>query len=171
MRGLLGSDLVSRGATLDLRVSEERLLWWKNPPAVPSTATTLPIEMHEWMVGSYKDRGLVAGDITLDGKPVKLMLDTGSPRILIISSTARPNETVEETFDGNGNPVTLYVSTTRVKFGGGPEFEVGLDRAEAFPLLEETVKHLGGDVAGLLGLNALGHERIIIAKDKLAFVR
>lgn len=171
VRGLLGSDLVSRGATLDLRVAEERFFWWKNPPSVPTNATTLPIVMHEWMVGDYRDRGLVVSNITLDGAPVKLMLDTGSPRVLILSSTPRSNETIEQTTDGNGNPVTLYVSTTRIAFNGGAEVEVALDRAEHFPLLEDTAQKLGSDVVGLLGLGALGHERIMIARDKISFIR
>ena len=44
-----------------------------------------------------------------------------------------------------------------------------MDRAETFPPLE-TFAATVGNVTGLLGLNALGHPRIVISRETLAFV-
>jgi hypothetical protein len=165
--GLLGSDLVSEGATLDLRIGENRLFWWRDPPEIPTAAARVPLEYRP--IGSM-DAGLVASEIYLDGKKVRLMLDTGSPHVLIMSATPRPKEVEVHTFDGMGNPVTLYTSTIKISFAGGPERVVAVDRAETFPVLEQTIVDLGGDVAGLLGLSALGHQRIVLGRGLLAFL-
>jgi hypothetical protein len=164
VRGTLGTDLVARGAALDLGIAQSRFWWWRTPPAPPAGATRVALQYNEGT------GALVATGIKLDGRDVRLMVDTGSPHVLILSSTPRPNETVVHTADGNNNPVTLYTSTIQISFGAGSARTVAVDRADTFPDLEGLFAQLGGNVDGLLGLNALGHERIVISKGELAFV-
>jgi hypothetical protein len=167
--GVLGADLVKNGGTLDLRVRERKLDWLFAKPDLPPNAITLPLTFSE-SADPWAEHMLVASSVQLDGQDVRLLLDTGSPHVIIMSNTPRPNERVEHTFDGNGNPVTLYISTISIAFNGGPPETVLLDRAESFPALEETFAALGGSVTGIRGLGALGHDRIVIAKDQLSFV-
>jgi hypothetical protein len=47
---------------------------------------------------------------------------------------------------------------------------VPVDRTDAFPTLEGLIESLGGDIAGLLGLTALGHERIVIGETSMMLV-
>jgi hypothetical protein len=167
--GGLGVDLVTRGAALDLRITDSLFTWWRTPPTPPAGATVVPLKLHT-SNDAYGNNVLVASGIQLDGKDVRLMLDTGSPHVLILSATPRPNETVVQTEDGNGEPVTLYTSTISIAFGGGTPRTVAVDRAASFPTLEKTFAALNDGVTGILGLDALGHDRIVIAKDSLAFM-
>jgi hypothetical protein len=116
------------------------------------------------------DNRLVASGVQLDGEDVRLILDTGSPHVVILSKTPRPHEKTIQAEDAHGEPLTLYSSTIEIAFNGGPSYSVTVDRAASFPALEDTVAALG-NVVGLLGLDALGHDRIVISKDTLAFVR
>lgn len=48
---------------------------------------------------------------------------------------------------------------------------VAIDRAETFPSLEQLLKDVGGgDIIGLLGIDALGHKQVVISSSSLAFV-
>jgi hypothetical protein len=167
--GALGVDLVTRGGVLDLRIRDGELVWLRETPPAPANATTLPLTLHT-SNNPYASNRLVASGVQLDGKDVRLMLDTGSPHVLIISAAPRPNETMIQTEDGNGEPVTLYTSTIEIALGGGAKHTVTVDRAASFPTLEKVFAALDDGVTGLLGLDALGHDRIVIAKDTLTFV-
>jgi hypothetical protein len=169
VRGFVGVDQVARGAALDLRIAEKKLLVTKNPEPVQN-GVVLPLHFTAENPNPYGSNTLVASHVTLDGKDSHLLLDTGSPHVLILSSVARPNETKIDTFDGNGNPVTLYTSTIQIAFNGGPPKTVLVDRAASFPSLEKTAEAINDDVVGILGLDALGNERIVITKDTVSFV-
>jgi hypothetical protein len=113
---------------------------------------------------------MVASGIQLDGKDVRLILDTGSPHVVFLSSTPRAGETRIRGEDGNGEPLTLYESTIDISFGGGPARSVTVDRTESFPTLQKSIADIGEDISGLLGLSALGQQRIVISRDTLMFV-
>jgi hypothetical protein len=168
--GTLGTDLIGRGMSLDLRVAEKRMVWTKDRPDLGSGATLVPLDFRP-APDSYPGAGwVVASGVKLDGKEVQLVVDTGSPNMLIISSTPRANEVMIPALDALGNPVTLYESTIELRIGEGPPRVVPVDRAEHFPMLEELIAAIGGGPMGLLGLGVLGDQRIALSADRLAFV-
>jgi hypothetical protein len=169
LAGTLGSDLLAGGSAFDLRIAEGRFAWIREPAPLPSGAVHLPATFH---VSSdpYASNTLTVTGVKLDGVEGELLVDTGSPHVLILSDTPRPNEEVLQTTDGNGEPVTLYVSTIEVSFGEGPAHRVPLDRAAHFPSLEQTFTAIGGGVRGILGLSGLGHDRVVLSKTSVAFI-
>ncbi|MBS2013071.1 MAG: hypothetical protein JST00_09300 [Deltaproteobacteria bacterium] len=160
--GVLGSDLLAHGSVLDLDLKRETLGWYSPAPKIPENAVVLPIE--------WRNGWLIASGIVLDGKPVKLVVDTGSTNIIWLDGTPRPNEVREDTVDGTANPVVLYHGAGLVSFAGGDPLAVPVDRTDEFATLKGLVMSLGGDVHGLLGMTALGRDRVILSRDRLAVV-
>lgn len=160
--GVLGADLVAHGTVLDLDLVNEKLAWYQPAPTPPEGAVVLPIE--------YRKGWLVASGIKVNGRDVKLVVDTGASNVIIVDKTPRANEVREDTVDGTASAITLFHADGAVSFGGGLPRHVPVDRTEAFPTLEGLIANLGGDVAGLLGLTSLGRERIILSRESLAIV-
>jgi hypothetical protein len=161
--GVLGTDLLVVGGVLDLRIRDALFVWSGKAPLLPASAITLP--------ATFTKSKLVVDDVTLDGKKVRLLLDTGSPHVVILSKEPRANEIAVTSFDGTGARVQLFESTIAIAFGDGAPRRVTVDRAASFPALERALDGIeGGEVAGVLGIGALGHERIVIAKDAVRFV-
>lgn len=160
--GVLGSDLVAHGAVLDLDLARGALSWYEPAQQVPPGAIVLPIE--------YRNGWLVASGIHVDGRDVKLVVDTGASNIILVDKLPRAGEVREDTVDGTASAITLYHGDGEVTFAGDIERHVPVDRTDSFPTLEGLIANLGGDVAGLLGLTSLGRERIIISRDSLVLV-
>ena len=168
--GVLGTDLLAVGGVLDLRIRESLFVWSGAVPPLPPGMVTLPATFTT-STDPYGASKLVVDDVALDGKKVRLLVDTGSPHVVVIDKTPRLDETVIDSIDGTGARVRFYESTVDIAFGGGPPHRVTVDRAASFPTLEKVLAAIGGgEVAGILGIGALGHERIVIAKDALRFV-
>jgi hypothetical protein len=163
--GVLGSDLVAHGSVLDLDLVNGHLEWYDavpGRPALPARAMVVPIER--------RNGWLVASGIKVQGRAVKLIVDTGSSNIIVVGNTPRFGEVREDTVDGTASAVTLYHALGDVDFGDGVVRHVPVDRTDAFDTLEGLIANLGGDVAGLLGLTALGRERIVIGESSLMLV-
>jgi len=160
--GVLGSELVSHGEVLDLDLVKGALAWYQPAREVPAGAIVLPIELrHGW---------LVASGIRVDGRDVKLVVDTGASNVILVDKSPRAHEVREDTVDGTASAITLYHGEGEVTFAGDLTRHVPVDRTDAFPTLEGLIANLGGDVAGLLGLTSLGRERIVISRDSLVLV-
>ena len=157
--GVLGSDLVAHGAVLDLDLARGTLSWYQPAREVPAGAIVLPIE--------YRNGWLVASGIKVQGRDVKLVVDTGASNVILVDEVPRANEVREDTVDGTASPITLYHGDGEVTFAGDVTRRVPVDRTDAFPTLEGLIANLGGDVAGLLGLTSLGRERIILSRESL----
>lgn len=169
--GVLGADLVAHGAVLDLDFANETLSWYQPAPAAaagaagaPGAATApgtivLPIE--------HRKGWLVASGIRVDGRDVKLVVDTGATNVILVGKTPRPGEVREDTVDGTTAAITLWHGHGEIAFAGGPLRDVPVDRTDDFATLEGLIANLGGDVAGLLGITALGRDRIVISRDSL----
>lgn len=160
--GVLGSDLVEHGSVLDLDLVNGRLEWYEPAPALPARAMMLPIE--------YRNGWLVASGIKLQGRDVKLIVDTGASNVIYVGKTPRLKEVREDTVDGTASPITLFHADGDIDLGDGVTRHVPVDRTDAFPTLEGLIESLGGDIAGLLGLTSLGRERIIIGKTSMMLV-
>lgn len=95
--------------------------------------------------------------------PRRMMLDTGSPHILLLGEAGQPGDVAVTTSDATGTPLTMYYGNTHVAFGPNNEADVSVLRAPSFPYFEETVRLLGGDIHGLVGLSAIDRRVIGIA--------
>jgi len=160
--GVLGADLVAHGWVLDLDLRNGTLRWGEPVRAHPAGAVVLPIE--------WRNGWLVASRIVLDGRPVKLVVDTGSTNVIWVNATPRAGETREDTVDGTASPIVLWHGEGSLTLGNDEPRRVPVDRTDQFPTLEALVHQLGDDVAGLLGITALGRERVIIGRNELVVV-
>jgi predicted aspartyl protease len=159
--GRLGVDLLRRGAyDLDLRAGT--FMWTDTSPAKPERAVVLALEPRSGF--------LVASGVRVDGRDLKLLVDTGAHNILVMSKTPRPGERATIATDGTGKEFTLYAAHGDVALAGGATRRLPVDRAASFPTLEALIADLGSDIEGLLGLSALGDERIVISHDALTVV-
>ena len=149
---------------LDLDLVNGRLEWYEPAPGGPrpARAMVLPIE--------YRNGWLVASGIKLEGRDVKLIVDTGASNVIVVGKTPRPHEVREDTVDGTASAITLFHADGDIDLGDGVTRHVPVDRTDAFPTLEGLIQSLGGDIAGLLGLTSLGRERIIIGKTSMMLV-
>jgi hypothetical protein len=157
--GVLGADLVKHGEVLDLDLASGTLGWYSPAPPPPAGAVVLPVE--------YRNGWLVASGIRVDGRDVKLVVDTGATNVIVVDKAPRANEVREDTVDGTASPVTLFHADGDVSFVGGLERRIPVDRTDAFATLEGLIASLGGDVDGLLGMTALGRDRVILGRDSL----
>lgn len=108
--------------------------------------------------------GVLIAHVVLDGSPVRLIVDTGSPDILWVGQLPQPGDVEVDTEDAQGNLLKLYQGTVDAGLGGSTR-NVPVLRAPSFPYFEMTVKALGGNIAGLLGLSALGDHAIVFDAD------
>jgi hypothetical protein len=107
-------------------------------------------------------RDLILAHVVVDGQPLRLMVDTGSPHVLWVGRDGEPGDEEVHTTDAAGNDLTLYRGKADVALADGIASHVPILRAPSFPYFEQTVKSLGGDVQGLVGLSALGRRRIVV---------
>lgn len=152
--GTLGSDSLLSGTTeLDLG---RRLLIRHVDDAVPSEFAAWPTVRFD------RVSDLILAHVIVDGKPLRLMVDTGSPHILWLGQRGQPGDTPYVTSDAIGNDLTFHLGRATLELASGVTDSVPILRAPSFPYLEETVRILGGNVHGLLGLSALGPRRIVV---------
>ena len=129
---------------------------------MPPGAIVLPIE--------YRNGWLVASGIKVDGRDVKLVVDTGASNVILVDKLPRAGEVREDTVDGTASAITLYHGDGEIAFAGDVARHVPVDRTDSFSTLEGLIANLGGDVAGLLGLTSLGRDRIILTRESLVVV-
>jgi hypothetical protein len=160
--GVLGSDLIAHGAVYDLDLVKGTLAWYAPAEAPPPNAVVLPIEQ--------RNGWLIASGIRLDGRDVRLVVDTGASNVIFFDKTPRASEVREDTVDGTASPITLYHGDGEIAFLGGVTRHVPVDRTDAFPTLEGLIAELGSDVVGLLGLTSMGRDRIVIGNEHLVMM-
>lgn len=163
--GVLGADLVAHGETLDLDLAGETLAWYAPgvaPEMLPPDVVRLPIE--------HRKGWLVASGLRVNGREVKLVVDTGATNVILVDPTPRPGEVREDTVDGTASAITLFHADGEIAFPDGVVRQVPVDRTDAFPTLEGLIATLGGDVAGLLGMTSLGRDRVVLGPDAMFLV-
>jgi hypothetical protein len=105
--------------------------------------------------------GAVVTDVSLDGNPVRLILDTGSPDTLWVGQQPQPGDVEVDTMDAYGSVVKLYLGTVDLGFGT-MHATVSVLRAPSFPSFQPPAP----DIVGLLGLSSLG-QGFVIDSDAL----
>jgi hypothetical protein len=145
--GTFGTDMFLSGPTkLDFDASTISSHLSGSPFSEAATWPNAPFDL---------DKGLVLPHVSLDGTPVRLVLDTGSDHTLWLGQQPKAGDVEVDTTDAMGNPVKLYLGSVDLTIGSW-QGTVPVLRAPSFPYLEQTVTDLGGNVAGLLGLSSLG---------------
>jgi hypothetical protein len=154
--GILGADYLLGGVS-EIDTAGAKLV---------RRAGALPPEQRAWPLQSYEDiQGHIITGVTLDGRAVRLMFDTGAPHILWLGEEGQPGDQTVTTTDAVGNVLTLYLGEVALEMVGEPAETVPVLRAPSFPYFEQTVKALGGNIHGLLGLSALRGRNLVVDPD------
>lgn len=98
---------------------------------------------------------------TIDGEEVRMLFDTGGGHTLWVGQEGQPGDRVEYVQDFEGNVFPIYVGTATVGFPGAEPRVVPMARAPEFPYFQETVRALGGNIHGLLGVTSFPGEALL----------
>lgn len=151
--GTLGTDFLMLGPSdLDLRCG--RLSVYLQGAQAPGAS---------WPVLGFDNvMGHVVTPVQVDQQSLRLILDTGAQHTLLLGADGEPGDTLVETTDAVGNVLQLYLGQAELILGSDPPRTIHVLRAPSFPYLEETVKILGGNIQGLLGLSSLTGRSILV---------
>lgn len=106
----------------------------------------------------------------LDGAPVRLLVDTGSPDILWLGQAKKDGDVEKQTQDALGNLLTIYVGKVSAELSHKRVESVPVSRMPSFPYLEQRIaSQFGGDVQGLLGVSALGRDFAFDSKKNILY--
>ena len=148
--GTVGADLFLGGLTeLDLRKGFVRVL------------EQLPPETRAWPSTGFEARdGVILVSAEVDGFPVRLLFDTGSDALLLLTAGIDDRVAVAST-DAFGKEIRLVWGTASLVWGGSPvPSRVTCWRTRSLPAFEKQARTWGG-VHGLLGLSAFGARRVV----------
>lgn len=147
---------------VDFLVAPNAFLDRQNKTLTAPAPTTAIDASASWSALAYDDvQGMIIAPVTLDTKPVRLMLDTGAQHTLWLGEQGQPGDTEVTTTDAEGTPLTLYLGTASLEMASRAPVSVPVLRAPSFPYFEKTVMALGGNVHGLLGLSAFQERRML----------
>lgn len=97
----------------------------------------------------------------VDGTSRVLMVDTGSPHVLLVPVEGRPTDRKTAVQDVTGESIPAFIGDSDVKLGTETK-RVPAYRIPAWPYFEGYQKELHPELAGLFGLSALGFRRVVI---------
>ncbi len=122
----------------------------------------MPQGIAGWGSIPYEDiEGHIIIRLIADGRPRRLMWDTGSPHMLLIGETGRPGDEESRAMDIEGGTFAIFTGTSRVEIGDGPSRVIPVLRAPRFPYFEGTNEALGGGIDGLAGQSVFGTRRMV----------
>lgn len=149
--GMAGADWLLRSPVdLDIRGAELRRF-----ATAPATWETAPWVTYD-LVG-----GEMLVDATFDGRPVRLVVDTGAAHAVWLGEAPEPGDVEVTTEDALGDPLTVWQGSAEIGLAG-EAWEATMLRAERFPVLEAVSAQLGVPLDGLLGLSAFPGGRIYL---------
>ncbi|MFO0723556.1 MAG: hypothetical protein U1E65_07240 [Myxococcota bacterium] len=111
-------------------------------------------------------QGLALVPCALDGTAVRLMFDTGG-ETMWIGQQGRPGDPRQDVTDAQGTVFPVWVGTATLSAADLPERSVRTLRAPRFPYFEDTVRALGGNLHGLLGVEAFAGERLLVDRTRI----
>lgn len=149
MAGTLGADEILRQPTeLDLDHG-----CYTTFAAVPEYAARWP------SIAVEVTLGMLVSTIQVDGRPVKVLVDTGVDETIVITDEERPGPRFEVQ-DVYGLPVVLVRGQATLRWQSLELGEVAIDRTKSFPTFDRL--GLGPTVRGMLGINSIGARRILV---------
>jgi hypothetical protein len=101
----------------------------------------------------------------VDGQQLRLGVDTGAPHALWLGQDGQAGDQPVASQDAYGNPLTLFLGTAQVALGSEAPRTIPMLRIVHFPSLEDTNAMIGGGIAGLFGLTALGDRRFCLGAE------
>jgi hypothetical protein len=147
--GILGADAVtSRLTELDLQAGTLRF-----HDRLPDDVVNWPAVPLELVNGVLLTRAKV------DGRPARLLLDTGTDAVLLLTETPGLGQVVTTT-DVFGNALHLVWSSAQLEWDRDEVRKVPAWRTRAHPAFERHARELGG-ADGILGLSAMGSRRLV----------
>lgn len=152
--GLLGMDyLLQKPTRLDIEGGRlER--YTERPAALIASAHA------SFLFDDVQSHALVP--LSIDGTSVRLLFDTGGGDTIWIGQNGRPGDREDRVSDAQGTIFSIYTGTGTITFPGAPPRVVTVARAPRFPYFEDTVRALGGNLHGLLGVSAFPGEMIVV---------
>jgi len=144
--GTLGTDRLLPGPTAIDFTTAQLVFGTPGDPSWPSA----PYDVVD---------GSALAHVTLDGQPIRLLVDTGDDDTLWLGQQPQPGDTEIDTVDAEGHPLVLYLGSATLAIGAW-QATVRVLRVPSWPYLEQTIAQLGGDVGGLLGLSSMG-QRVV----------
>ncbi len=102
--------------------------------------------------------------LTVDGVPLRLMWDTGSPHLLWVGAEGRPGDEPSLAQDVEGGRFPMFAGPGQLEIPGLAHESRPVPvilRAPRFPYFEGTVEALGGDLQGLAGQSVFGWRRLV----------
>ncbi|MEM9068597.1 MAG: FG-GAP-like repeat-containing protein [Myxococcota bacterium] len=145
--GTLGAEeLLAGPSILDLRSARIARVSSETVDAFAVDATVMDFED---VVGHVILR------VEVDGQSLRFLLDTGAAHTLWLGEEGQPGDVPVRTTDAAGEPLDLFLGSVSLQLGDEGARRVPVLRAPRFPLFEEVVRALGGDIHGLIGLSAI----------------
>lgn len=105
--------------------------------------------------------GHIAVRAEVDGTSHVLMVDTGSPHVLLVGVAGRPTDEQTGIQDAGGNIVDAWIGDSEVVLGGEKKVAPVL-RVPDWPYFESYATSLHPEMAGLFGTSAIGFRRIVV---------
>jgi hypothetical protein len=148
--GTLGTDQLLKGPT-ELDLKNGRIAWYSK----------LPDGVKSWPTVPFKNvNGFMVVNVNVDGTPLKLEVDTGSPHVLWYGAQGRPGDTQSAVEDVNGTDLPMFIGPSQVKLAGQPAQQLSVERVPKWDYFAQIAKDNG--VQGLAGLNLFGRRRVIV---------
>ena len=148
--GVLGADaVVGHPTELDLR--SDRLIVHDRIPDDVAAWPTVPLEVA---------RGVLLTRARVDGRPVRLLFDTGTDTLLLLTDDPGTGKVVK-THDVFAQPIELVWGSAQLEWDGNEARNVRAWRTHSHPAFERHARSLGG-AEGILGIAAMGNRRLVV---------
>lgn len=150
--GVLGADFF-REVTTDFDYPGKKVVRHHGaPPADTDGYLTVPI---------IDASGHIAVESTVDGAPKLLMVDTGSPHVVLAWTDGRPEDQKVNVEDINGTLIPAYLGDSEVTLESETK-RIPVYRIPSWPYFQSFAKKLHPDLAGLYGRSSLGYRRFVV---------
>ncbi len=156
--GTLGNDwLLSRPTAIDL--GAQTITRWAGAAEIAERASLVRLP-----VVTSQERMLV--EARIDGTPVRLLLDTGTPLTLWIGPTGGLNDRLITLQGEDGQTWEVREGPGSIELAGEPAFVQPIWRAPRAGALEAHLRSLGPDVVGILGLSSFRSRRVYFGAEE-----
>ena len=146
--GLLGADiLVQRPTEVDLHTDTMRD--YERLPDEVAAWPTVPVELID---------GVLVTRATVDGRSMRLLIDTGTDTLLLLTDTPGAGDVVTTT-DSFGSSLSLVWGSAMLEWEGPKPRRVPAWRTRAHPAFERHAAQCGAE--GILGLAPMGNRRLV----------